>query len=212
MFIVIVIETWVKRDGNGDIIEETLWDRLTAHDGYPKAMEYYRTLFDENGHMRENTDGFGVYSANICLPVRSTEAHYVGRWGSQDGNTYSKELGDWCDESLIRRVTNAVRRDDSVSNVITTYDPNRKYTVQYDPYAGRGDFVVYEWSVYEPTSVLAGQERKAYKKDFPTIEEALKEYPTAVQDDRRPYNYTDHLPDEEMTAYQDENYGYPEDY
>ena len=41
MFIVIVIETWVKRDGNGDIIEETLWDRLTAHDGYPKAMEYY---------------------------------------------------------------------------------------------------------------------------------------------------------------------------
>ena len=173
MFIVIVIETWVKRDGNGDIIEETLWDRLTAHDGSPKAMEYYRTLFDENGHMRENTDGFGVYSANICLPVRST---------------------------------------DSVSNVITTYDPNRKYTVQYDPYAGRGDFVVYEWSVYEPTSVLAGQERKAYKKDFPTIEEALKEYPTAFQESRRPYNYVDHLPDYEMTAYEDENYGHPEDY
>ena len=91
----VVIETWVKRDGHGDIIEETLWDRLTAHANYPKAMEYYRTLFDENGYMMECSDGFGVYSANICLPVRSTEAHYVG------GDTYSMALGDWQDDDLM---------------------------------------------------------------------------------------------------------------
>lgn len=89
------------------------------------------------------------------------------------------------------------------------YDPKKEYTIQLDRW---DDFVVYEWDEFPPNSLLAGQERKAYKDSFATLEEALKEYPTAVQEVRHPYNYVDHLPDWEMTAYEDENYGYPEDY
>ena len=89
------------------------------------------------------------------------------------------------------------------------YDPKKEYTIETDDW---GDVVVYEWGVFPRNSVLAGQESKQYHKDFPTLEEALKEYPTAVQEVRYPYNYTDHLPDYDMTAYEDENYGVREDY
>jgi len=41
------------------------------------------------------------------------------------------------------------------------------------------EFMVYEHSTYERTSVLAGQPKRVYLNSFETVEEAQKAYPTA---------------------------------
>jgi hypothetical protein len=68
--------------------------------------------------------------------------------------------------------------------------------------------VVYEWGVYERSSVLAGQQRKAFVDSYATAAEALTAYPTAdVMDGRVSANNTvDHLPDWEMSAWEEQNY------
>jgi len=68
-----------------------------------------------------------------------------------------------------------------------------------------------------PTSVLAGQQRKVMLEEFETLEEARKKYPKAEQTSFiNPVLTTNHLPDYEMNAYEEENYWYdldnPNDY
>lgn len=56
---------------------------------------------------------------------------------------------------------------------------------------------VYRYSVYGPTSVLAGQQRRVFLDSFDTLEEAQAKYPTATT---AGCGYLppslDHLPDE----------------
>lgn len=84
----------------------------------------------------------------------------------------------------------------------------KDYTIEP---TGSGDsfqFTVYEWGVYERSSVLAGQQKKCYVKGFATTAEALTAYPTAaVMDGRVSANNTvDHLPDWEMNAWEEQHY------
>ena len=79
------------------------------------------------------------------------------------------------------------------------------------------EYIVYCWGVYSPTSVLAGQQRKVMLEEFETLEEARKKYPKAEQTSFiNPVLTTNHLPDYEMNAYEEENYWYdldnPNDY
>jgi hypothetical protein len=69
----------------------------------------------------------------------------------------------------------------------------RELTIEADKY-GNG-YNVYEWSVYERSSVLAGQEKKQYIDGFNTLEEAEAAYPEAVAGYRQANNYFHHLPD-----------------
>ena len=77
---------------------------------------------------------------------------------------------------------------------------------------GYGEFNVYGWGAYERTSVLAGQQRKAYLDSFPTAVEALAAYPKADvhggKVEAAPVSLT-HLPDREMNAYEEERYFHP---
>jgi hypothetical protein len=58
-------------------------------------------------------------------------------------------------------------------------------------------YSVYQWGVYPPSSVLAGQAKKQYIDSFDTLEEAQAAYPDAVFGFRSPHNHFDHLPDED---------------
>jgi len=79
---------------------------------------------------------------------------------------------------------------------------------------GRGGYEVYEWGVFERSSVLAGQNRKTYKRAFKAVSEAQEAYPQAevLEWVRDPGNYVDHLPDWEMSARDEEAYYNPNEY
>ena len=85
------------------------------------------------------------------------------------------------------------------------------YTIEPDGY---GEVSVYEWGVYERGSVLAGQQRKAFVADYATAAEALVAYPSASVESGRippaPISVM-HLPDREMSAYEEESYFYGND-
>ena len=65
---------------------------------------------------------------------------------------------------------------------------------------------LYEFSTYPRSSVLAGQTMKSYRGAYDTLEQAEKENPTAVVGYRDPQNTFNHLPDEEMNAYEEEQH------
>ena len=85
------------------------------------------------------------------------------------------------------------------------------YSIEPDGY---GEFNVYGWGVYERSSVLAGQQRKSFVGDYPTVADALVAYPDAdVHEGVVPaYNTFGHLPAGEMSAREEEDYFYPDDY
>ena len=49
------------------------------------------------------------------------------------------------------------------------------YTIEPDEHG----VIVYEWGVYERSSVLAGQQRKTFMSGYGNVAEALKAYPKA---------------------------------
>ena len=64
---------------------------------------------------------------------------------------------------------------------------------------------VFKWSIWEKGSLLAGQQKKVYVNTFDSLEEAEKAYPEA--NGGTGYTNTfDHLPAEEMTAREEEEY------
>lgn len=71
--------------------------------------------------------------------------------------------------------------------------PEQTIEVKY-PYGAEGpeEVVVYEWGVYEQSSVLAGQDRKQFLDMFNTVEEAKQAYPEAEEGYREAGN---HMPD-----------------
>ena len=81
-----------------------------------------------------------------------------------------------------------------------TKDLTIEWQPEYEFYA------LYEFGVYERGSVLAGQSRKTFVRDYDTLEEAQAENPSAEVTFRDPHNTVDHLPDEEMDANQEEQY------
>jgi len=70
-------------------------------------------------------------------------------------------------------------------------------TIEPDKY-GEG-FVMYEWSIYESWSVLAGQDCKAAADFSDTVDELTAKYPDAIVHDYRvdAGNSVAHLPGEE---------------
>ena len=70
---------------------------------------------------------------------------------------------------------------------------NIYFTIEPD----MGRFSVYEWGIYERSSVLAGQQRKSFRADFETVVEAVAAYPNADVSDWRidAGNTAQHLPD-----------------
>tara|TARA_R100000306_G_C4335856_1_gene122707 strand:- start:313 stop:585 length:273 start_codon:yes stop_codon:yes gene_type:complete len=87
----------------------------------------------------------------------------------------------------------------------------RYHTIEPDGY---GQVSVYEWGIYERSSVLAGQQKKSRVDGFETVAQALVAYPKAdVMGGKVSANNTvDHLPDREMTAWEEEHYWHPNDY
>ncbi len=84
--------------------------------------------------------------------------------------------------------------------------PKVERTIEPAKY-GNG-YTVYEWGIYESSSVLAGQTKKQYVDGFDTIEEAQAKYPDAEASDsiQSAGNYFNHLPgpddwDEETQCY-----------
>jgi hypothetical protein len=88
----IVVSMWGKRDESGDRIEETIWDQYLLHDSYREAKEHYESLLKEpldscgcrlckGRTVTELTDmidkDYEMLSASICVPIESTEPHYV---------------------------------------------------------------------------------------------------------------------------------------
>ena len=65
---------------------------------------------------------------------------------------------------------------------------------------------LYEFSTYPRSSVLAGQTMKSYRGHYDTLEQAEKENPTASTGFRDANNTFDHLPSEEMDAYEEERW------
>lgn len=61
----------------------------------------------------------------------------------------------------------------------------------------RQEYGVYEYSTYERSSVLAGQQRRVFLDSFKTLEEAKAKYPGARADAGCGYQapYLNHLPD-----------------
>jgi hypothetical protein len=63
-------------------------------------------------------------------------------------------------------------------------DPEPQLVIEY-PSAGatyhHDRYGIYSYGVY-PSSVLAGQEKRSFKADFATLEEAQAAYPTAAWD------------------------------
>lgn len=76
-----------------------------------------------------------------------------------------------------------------------------RFTVEHKPLAGCGDpvWVVYGWSTYPRSSVLAGQPMKQFLDSFDTHEEATAKYPEAVQSSKwaEPQVSLSHLPGED---------------
>ena len=73
-----------------------------------------------------------------------------------------------------------------------------EYDDQYKWYS------LYEFGVFPPSSVMAGQVMKSYKRHYDTLEEAVADNPTASTGFRDANNTFDHLPSEEMDAYEEE--------
>lgn len=71
---------------------------------------------------------------------------------------------------------------------------------------------LYEFGVFERTSVLAGQTMKTFKDKYDTLEEAQKANPTAKVGYRDPMNTFNHLPDWDMSAREEEFWFNGEDY
>lgn len=77
----------------------------------------------------------------------------------------------------------------------------------------RDVYAVYEYGIWPKSSVLAGTEKRTYRDEFKTLEEAKAAYPTAEYIDgtcyvERSYNW---LPDDEGILAED-NHTYEEDY
>ena len=89
-----------------------------------------------------------------------------------------------------------------------TYD---YFSIEPDSY---GEFNVYGWGIYGSESVLEGQQKKAFITDYPTVAEALVAYPDADVHEGvvSANNSFGHLPDREMSAYEEEGYWQPEDW
>jgi len=87
---------------------------------------------------------------------------------------------------------------------------SRDFTIEPD--TTYGDYSLYEWGIYEDNSVLAGQSRKTFIKTYPTVEDALKDYPNAPVGYRNPNNTFNHLPDQSMSAREEESFFQGEDY
>lgn len=68
-----------------------------------------------------------------------------------------------------------------------------------EPDKNSDGFVMYEWSIYESWSVLAGQDCKSFGAFADTVEELTAEYPNATVHDYRvdAGNSVAHLPGEE---------------
>lgn len=66
-----------------------------------------------------------------------------------------------------------------------------------EDYRGRLEFAVYRWSIYPPSSVLAGQNCKQYMASYNTIAQAFAEFPLATFGYRDACNYYNHLPGED---------------
>lgn len=86
---------------------------------------------------------------------------------------------------LRYRITHEFEDDKDLSRKFFTVEPDM------------GRFSVYEWGVYERSSVLAGQQRKSFRADFETVAEAVAAYPNADVAIWRidAGNTTNHLPD-----------------
>lgn len=63
---------------------------------------------------------------------------------------------------------------------------------------GANPVYVYGWGVYERGSVLEGQARKVFLDAYPSVEDALKQYPEAKPGSKwtDPQVSLNHLPDE----------------
>ena len=87
---------------------------------------------------------------------------------------------------------------------------NNYYTIELNHMDG-GGYNIYGWGVYERGSILAGQQRKSFMNSYHTVDDALKDYPDAnVSEGIVPtHNTFDHLPDYEMSAYEEEQYWDP---
>ena len=82
------------------------------------------------------------------------------------------------------------------------------FTIEPSKY-GDDDYIVYGWGIYPQSSVVAGQQRKVMLEEFETLGEAQKKYPKAEATSFiNPVLTTNHLPDYEMNAYEEENYWY----
>ena len=75
-----------------------------------------------------------------------------------------------------------------------------EYDDQYKWYS------LYEFGVFPPSSVMAGQVMKSYKRHYDTLEEAVADNTTASTGFRAANNTFAHLPDEEMDAYEEERW------
>lgn len=91
-----------------------------------------------------------------------------------------------------------------------------EYTIEPAFSEGRRQpgYVLYEWGVYEPWSVLAGQDRKSFRDHADTIDELKDRWPLAVVHDSRvdAGNTVDHLPGEEWDDARQMYRGNPEEY
>jgi hypothetical protein len=78
------------------------------------------------------------------------------------------------------------------------------YTIEQNSYGAtyrEKGFTIYKIDVYPRTSVLAGQQRRTWVANFPTLQEAILSYPQAEQIEGSTYqdinSMTAHLPDDE---------------
>ena len=84
------------------------------------------------------------------------------------------------------------------------------WSIEYDSEYEK--YTVYAFGVWGKNSLLEGQIKKVYKGSFYTEEEAKKAYPQASVGYIDPKNTFDHLPDDEMSARDEEEYFTREDY
>ena len=59
---------------------------------------------------------------------------------------------------------------------------NKYHTIEpsTSQYGSGKEVVIYAWSKYENSSVLAGQNKKTYIEEFDSVELALKSFPNAI--------------------------------
>ena len=81
---------------------------------------------------------------------------------------------------------------------------SKDLTIEYDDQYKW--YSLYEFGVFPPSSVMSGQVMKSYKRHYNTLEEAQADNPTASVGYRDANNTFNHLPDEEMDAYQEQRY------